>query len=97
MVAVALTRTPGVAADRQEDDPLWDGHCSVCGSGGDMLCCEGKVLGQGCRNVAHLACCGLSRKPRGSWFCIDCRLRREAGTAPAEMLATPVRAFKVKF
>jgi len=101
-------RNSGAHADalrggRQEDDALWDSLCSVCGSDGDVLCCEGKVLGgQGCSNVAHLACCGLSRTPRGSWFCADCRNRREleGGTGTPAQLPNPSptpRMFKVKF
>lgn len=98
----ALTRMRCLGG-RQEDDSLWDSLCSVCGTDGDVLCCEGKVLGgQGCSNVAHLSCCGLSRMPRGSWFCADCRNRRELESGmgtPAQLpIPSPTpRMFKVKF
>ena len=45
-----------------------DGHynyCVICGLGGDIMCCET----EGCPNVAHPHCVGLTCIPEGNWFC----------------------------
>jgi hypothetical protein len=49
-------------------DPT-DGHCVyciVCGLSGDLLCCDG------CANVVHGKCIGLTSFPEGDWFCEEC-------------------------
>ena len=46
-----------------------DGHyefCTICGIGGDVLCCEG------CPCVAHKHCVNLKDVPEGDWFCSYC-------------------------
>lgn len=58
-----------------------DDVCSVCGLGGDIVCCDDCPMGY------HLQCLGLPSIPRGEWFCPACvlrlkveeRMRRELG------------------
>jgi hypothetical protein len=48
-----------------------DDVCSVCGvveAGATVLCCDG----DGCQNVAHLACAGVAKAPEGDWHCKEC-------------------------
>ncbi len=60
-------------------DPA-DGHyvyCVVCGLSGDLLCCDG------CPNVLHQDCAGLSQIPEGDWFCEACHVKK-ANAEPSE-------------
>jgi hypothetical protein len=55
-------------------DPL-DGHynyCTICGLSGDVVCCEG------CPNVIHPHCVGLSDIPEDDWYCSKCTLKSKA-------------------
>ena len=69
-----------------------DDVCSICGVGGDIVCCDECPMGY------HLQCLGLIELPDGEWLCPACmvriqveeRLRKEAQAttgdqgAPAE-------------
>jgi hypothetical protein len=51
-----------------------DGHfiyCIICGLSGDLLCCDG------CANVVHSSCIGLSNVPEGEWFCEQCERKQK--------------------
>jgi len=55
-----------------------DGHyiyCIICGLSGDLLCCDG------CANVLHSGCIGLSKVPEGEWFCEECNTKKPATNA----------------
>ncbi|KAG1691585.1 hypothetical protein DVH05_026880 [Phytophthora capsici] len=47
----------------------WDVDCSVCGLGGELLCCDG------CPRAFHVACIGLDVIPETEWFCNECNLQ----------------------
>ncbi len=52
-----------------------DGHyiwCTICGLSGDVLCCDG------CSNVVHPKCIGLSTIPEDDWFCDACSIKRKS-------------------
>ena len=54
-------------------DPT-DGHfeiCTVCGLGGDVLCCET------CPIVVHPKCVGLETVPEGDWYCPKCSTKKD--------------------
>ena len=40
--------------------------CRICGQGGTLLCCDG------CPAAYRLECLGLTRVPKGDWFCPSC-------------------------
>lgn len=49
-----------------------DGHliyCIICGLSGDLICCDG------CSNVLHKSCIGVTTLPDGDWFCEECVLK----------------------
>ena len=49
---------------------VWQDECSVCGKGGNMLCCDA------CDRAFHPRCVGESddpRKVRSTWVCPHCR------------------------
>ncbi|KAG7389403.1 hypothetical protein PHYBOEH_007513 [Phytophthora boehmeriae] len=50
-------------------DDQWDVDCSVCGLGGELLCCDG------CPRAFHVACIGLLEIPDTEWFCNECNLQ----------------------
>lgn len=57
---------------RVEEEPeinqdKWDDVCSKCGFGGSLICCEFPSCGK----VWHMACAGVSRKPRQNWCCAE--------------------------
>jgi len=60
-----------------------DDVCSICGLGGDIVCCDECPMGY------HLQCIGLPSIPSGEWFCPACvlrikveeRMRQELGLA----------------
>lgn len=62
------SRAASMADDEEEteDEPASDDSCSVCGLGGDLLCCDG------CPKVYHAGCLDppvdLSALPN-SWYC----------------------------
>ncbi|KAI9907473.1 hypothetical protein PsorP6_016449 [Peronosclerospora sorghi] len=58
-------RTDGVDPPPASDDP-WDVDCSVCGVGGELLCCDG------CPRAFHVACVGMAAIPASAWFCHEC-------------------------
>ncbi|KAF1784722.1 WHIM1 domain [Phytophthora cactorum] len=47
----------------------WDVDCSVCGLGGELLCCDG------CPRAFHVNCIGLEKIPDTEWFCNECNLQ----------------------
>ncbi|ETM50322.1 hypothetical protein L914_05611 [Phytophthora nicotianae] len=47
----------------------WDVDCSVCGLGGELLCCDG------CPRAFHVSCIGLEKIPETEWFCNECNLQ----------------------
>ncbi|GMF26195.1 unnamed protein product [Phytophthora lilii] len=47
----------------------WDVDCSVCGLGGELLCCDG------CPRAFHVNCIGLADIPDTEWFCNECNLQ----------------------
>ncbi|KAE9225767.1 hypothetical protein PF005_g5380 [Phytophthora fragariae] len=47
----------------------WDVDCSVCGLGGELLCCDG------CPRAFHVNCIGLGDIPDTEWFCNECNLQ----------------------
>jgi len=47
----------------------YDYECAVCGDAGDVILCEGKVAGEFCSKVYHLACVGLTTNPKYTWLC----------------------------
>ena len=54
-------------------DPT-DGHfeiCTICGLGGDVLCCET------CPIVVHPKCVGLETVPDGDWYCPKCSIKKD--------------------
>jgi hypothetical protein len=53
-------------------------YCTICGLSGDVVCCEG------CPNVIHPHCVGLSDIPEDDWYCSKCTLKsKETGGASA--------------
>ncbi|CAL8080599.1 unnamed protein product [Orchesella dallaii] len=49
--------------------------CAVCSFGGELMCCDG------CPDMYHLLCLNppLSRVPRGSWHCPNCKSQAQKG------------------
>merc|ERR1719401_1659970 len=41
-------------------------YCVICGYSGDLICCDG------CPNVYHAVCLGLTDIPDNDWFCSKC-------------------------
>ena len=60
--------------------------CYVCGRAGKLLCCDS------CPKVFHLACCGLTKLPRGNWYCSYCTQKRWDGGSPLLLLLPQRRA-----
>lgn len=55
----------------------------VCGYIGDLLCCDG------CPNVVHSKCIGLTEVPEGEWFCEECvQTRTQMTSIAAASVAT---------
>jgi len=52
-------------SDRNEDT------CAKCHEDGELICCET------CPRAFHTECVGLSRVPRGDWFCDVCTKKRK--------------------
>ena len=76
--AIARRRQQRAAqADDNDDDDDDDhkDHCEVCGSGGDLLCCDT------CTSSYHLECLSppLAEVPSGSWVCPLCTQEGAAG------------------
>ncbi|KAL7693760.1 putative Zinc finger, FYVE/PHD-type, Zinc finger, RING/FYVE/PHD-type, methyltransferase, trithorax [Plasmopara halstedii] len=53
----------------KSSDDQWDIDCSVCGLGGELLCCDG------CPRAFHVNCIGLVTIPETEWFCNECNLQ----------------------
>lgn len=86
-VALALERVKLGTKFIQETFPVdpSDGHyiwCTICGLSGDVLCCDG------CSNVVHSQCIGLSTIPDDDWFCETCLSKRH----PPEIVQEPETA-----
>jgi len=62
-------------SDYLQQKKLWEqaDECTVCGDGGDLLCCDG------CVNAYHLECLQPPMKdvPSGRWFCPECKKNKE--------------------
>lgn len=56
---------------------------SACDSQGPhrMLLCDGP----GCNRGMHMNCGGLTRKPRGDWFCSQCAKRKQMNLRPKQV------------
>ena len=49
---------------------LADEVCAMCGDGGDMVTCDGRVCGQFCTRCFHLECVGLTEETAPTrWLC----------------------------
>lgn len=49
---------------------LADEVCAMCGDGGDMVACDGRVCGQFCTRCYHLECVGLTEETLPTrWLC----------------------------
>lgn len=47
----------------------YDHECSVCGDGGDVILCEGKICGEFCTKVYHIECVNMTHVPNYTWLC----------------------------
>ena len=52
-------------------------YCIVCGLSGDLLCCDG------CSNVVHPKCIGMTEIPDGDWFCEACMTKKNGSKKQA--------------
>ncbi len=66
----------------------WTGLCMVCGTEGELLCCDGR----NCNNAMHLECAGLDEVPEGDWLCPPCTAagRRPGAAGQVAESAPPV-------
>ena len=72
---------PPLAAEMSASETSdWDENCAICGSGGDLLCCE---FGKSCRLSYHLSCVGLDSVPDGVWVCPNHSGVAESTPAPS--------------
>mmetsp|Transcript_17557 Transcript_17557/g.29031 ORF Transcript_17557/g.29031 Transcript_17557/m.29031 type:complete len:853 (+) Transcript_17557:241-2799(+) len=64
----ALASTKAGSTDANDD------KCGICGTGGNLLCCDGP-----CLRAFHIKCLGLQEKdvPNTEWFCKDCAVGQE--------------------
>ena len=93
----AYAREQAAAADDDDkaaplvqgvDDEWADWRGCVCGGSyyGEMVACEG-----GCDNWFHFACVGITRLPRGEFYCEECKARRAAKRRRLEAAASTPR------
>ena len=55
-------------------------YCIICGLSGDLLCCDG------CSNVVHPSCVGISDIPEDDWYCEKC-VEKKASASSTEVKA----------
>ncbi|EGZ26923.1 hypothetical protein PHYSODRAFT_293066 [Phytophthora sojae] len=67
--AVSTTSSARPASRPKAPEDQWDVDCSVCGLGGELLCCDG------CPRAFHVNCIGLAEIPDTEWFCNECNLQ----------------------
>ncbi|XP_047317116.1 uncharacterized protein LOC124920631 [Impatiens glandulifera] len=60
-LSVALTKTRKVSQEEKDD------MCSICGDGGELLCCDS------CPRVFHTVCVSLPAIPENDWYCKYCQ------------------------
>lgn len=65
----AFALEPPAFKGPKSPDDQWDIDCSVCGLGGELLCCDG------CPRAFHVKCIGLVTIPETEWFCNECNLQ----------------------
>ncbi|MCD7453953.1 hypothetical protein HAX54_022765 [Datura stramonium] len=78
-IALMLANGQSIATNNSDD------MCTICGDGGELVCCEG------CPRAFHAACLGLQCTPTSGWLCSYCRDkfvpgRRTAGDAGPIMI-----------
>jgi hypothetical protein len=68
-LAVGRSYVAASAASARRPASSYSDLCHVCDDGGaDLLLCDSDL----CRRVAHPLCVGLSKVPKGYWFCPVC-------------------------
>ena len=55
--------------------------CTLCGLGGTLLFCDGKIGKEKCSGRHCFTCEGVTEPPVGKWFCNTCKAKR--GALPA--------------
>ena len=66
--ALALVEDLCKATRHQQEE--WDDYCLICFEGGNLICCDS------CPRTVHAACLGLSKIPKGDFYCFDCERER---------------------
>ncbi|XP_009796785.1 uncharacterized protein LOC107811234 isoform X2 [Nicotiana tabacum] len=60
-IALMLANGQSIATNNSDD------MCTICGDGGELICCEG------CPRAFHAACLGVQCTPTSGWLCSYCR------------------------